>query len=162
LKIDPDDAAAALTAVALKRQMVDGLLLLLSRGCALPVLAVLCEYFDSPNAVPQPPHARACAARTIDHLRCVPRAQDMSLVRHSVLQLFALVAPPFSHAFASQLLRISRHGRVREAFRDAKSKAALAAGVEELAAGADGDAAAGSPSAQLVAELVALAARPSA
>jgi hypothetical protein len=161
LKIDPDDPdSSALTVVALRRQMVDGLLLLLARGCALPVLAVLREHFDSPNAVPPPAsHARAVIAQHLTaRTRC---AQDMSLVRHSVLQLFALVAPPFSEAFASQLLRIARHARVREAFRDDKSKAALAAGVDELAAGGGEEGAAPSkPAAELVAEMVALA-RPS-
>ena len=95
-----DSESNALTIVALRRRLLDGLLLLLARGYTLPVLAVFRSWL---------------------------RDADLSLVRHLLQQLLALAAPPFSAAFADHILAMLRHPRTLEAHRAAESRRPLLA-----------------------------------
>jgi len=87
---ETDSENNALSVVAVRRLLLDGLLLLLARGYALPVLATL--------------HAWIAGS-------------DLSLTRHLLQQLVALVAPPYSRPFAVLVLAIVRHPRTLEAHR---------------------------------------------
>lgn len=88
----------ALTTVALRRQLLDGMLLLLAHGSVFPVLALVEQWL--PGA-------------------------DLSLVRHLLQQLLHLVVPPFSDAFARRLLAMIRHPRTLEAHRSSEMRAPL-------------------------------------
>lgn len=102
-----DSDSNALTTVSLRRQLLDALLLLLARGCLLPVLGRL----------------EAWLAKA-----------DLSLVRHLMLQLLALAAPPYSEAFARHVLKMIRHARTLEAHRtNADSRRPLIAFAQEAA-----------------------------
>jgi len=129
LRIEPADEADALAAVALKRQLVGVLLLLLARGCVSPVLAAFEDYLG---------------------------VADLSLVRHCVLQLTALVAPPFSAPFGASLGRIARTPRVAEAFAPPAHRAVLRRLVDELEASASRSADS-APTAEALAAMSALA-----
>eukprot|EP00900_Chrysochromulina_parva_P001943 jgi/Chrpa1/1174/Chrysochromulina_OHIO_Genome00008250-RA len=112
---ETDSENNALSVVAVRRLLLDGLLLLLARGYALPVLATL--------------HAWIAGS-------------DLSLTRHLLQQLVALVAPPYSRPFAVLVLAIVRHPRTLEAHRGLGARQSLVsfaqqaravAGLEETA-----------------------------
>ena len=90
LQVSPEGDSAALASIQLRARLLDAMLLLVTRGVALPVLAALRAFFDG---------------------------ADQALVRHALLRLLPMVAPPFSAPFASSLLGLIGHSRVREAFR---------------------------------------------
>ena len=68
--------------VALRRQLLECLLLLLSRGCVFPVLTILERWLEG---------------------------ADLSLVRHLINQLLTLAAPPFAARVARTWLDPSWH-----------------------------------------------------
>ena len=76
--------------VGLRRSLLDGLLLLMLRGCVLPVLT---------------------------HLEVWLAHADLSLVRHAMGGLLGVAAPPFSEAFGGRLLAMLTHERTLEAHR---------------------------------------------
>ena len=96
LRREPEDASDALGMVQLKQSLLSAVLLLLLRGCALPVLALLHEYLGG---------------------------ADHSLVRHALQQLLRLVAPPFSEAFGRGVLRLLQLPATHGAFRRAGAEA---------------------------------------
>ena len=99
-----DSDSNALTIVALRRRLLDGLLLLLARGHVIPVLTTL--------------------------LAWIPDA-DLSLVRHLLAQLLQLASPPYSAPFAEKLLAMVRHPRTLEAHKGAESKRPLITFVQQ-------------------------------
>ena len=82
---ETDSENNALSVVAVRRLLLDGLLLMLARGYALPVLATLHTWIAG---------------------------SDLSLTRHLLQHLVALVGPPYSRPFAARVLAIVRraHG----------------------------------------------------
>ena len=102
-----DSETNALTTIALRRQLLDGMLLLLVQGSVFSVLSYLETWLGG---------------------------ADLSLVRHLLQQLVALAAPPFSDAFARRLLAMFRHPRTLEAHRSAEMKRPLVALVQQVGA----------------------------
>ena len=82
---ETDSENNALSVVAVRRLLLDGLLLMLARGYALPVLTTLHTWIAG---------------------------SDLSLTRHLLQHLVALVGPPYSRPFAARVLAIVRraHG----------------------------------------------------
>ncbi len=88
LSWNPAEGSDAL--VSYKKKLIDCLLLVLARGCALPVVRTLVEFADG--------------------------AADQSLLRYATTSLVGLVAPPFSADFRAALRGFLEHHATRAAF----------------------------------------------
>ncbi len=94
----PDDSDSnALTTVALRRLVLDCMLYMLTLGAVLPTLHTMHRWIDT---------------------------ADLSLTRHLLDKLVALADPPYSPAFARQLLQMIGHPKTVEAFAERSDAAA--------------------------------------
>uniref|UniRef100_A0A7S4B0Q4 Uncharacterized protein n=2 Tax=Chrysotila carterae TaxID=13221 RepID=A0A7S4B0Q4_CHRCT len=90
----------------MKQQIVDCMLVMMLDGCVGQVLAAIEESLST---------------------------ADLAIIRHSVLSLVSVCAPPWSEAFASRVCRLLGHERVRDGFKAARDRESLASALHRVA-----------------------------